>query len=68
MNEELKKLRKSIKMLEAKMEFQRENSRQMFEITQQIGQDLDDFIEVYSLEMKKIDKRFARLEKHVGLE
>ncbi|MFP4090972.1 MAG: hypothetical protein ACLFT3_11760 [Cyclobacteriaceae bacterium] len=48
MNEALEKLRKSIKMLEAKMEFQKENSRQMFEITRQIGQDLDDFIEVYS--------------------
>ena len=68
MNEELKKLRKSIKMLEAKMEFQKENTQQMFEITQQIGQDLDSFIEVYSIEMEKIDKRFARLEKHVGLE
>ena len=68
MNEELKKLRKSIKMLEAKMEFQKENTQQMFEITRQIGQDLDDFIEVYSIEMEKIDKRFARLEKHVGLE
>lgn len=68
MNEELKKLRKSIKMLEAKMEFQKENTQQMYEITRQIGQDLDDFIEVYSIEMEKIDKRFARLEKHVGLE
>ena len=68
MHEELKKLRKSIKMLEAKMEFQKENTRQMFEITRQIGQDLDDFIEVYSIEMEKIDKRFERLEKHVGLE
>ncbi|MFP4343043.1 MAG: hypothetical protein ACLFQO_21565 [Cyclobacteriaceae bacterium] len=48
MNEELKKLCKSIKMLEAKMEFQKENSRQMFEITRQIEQDLDNFIEVYS--------------------
>ena len=68
MNEELKKLRKSIKMLEAKMEFQKENSQQMFEVTRQIGQDLDNFIEVYSIEMEKIDKRFERLEKHVGLE
>lgn len=35
------------------MEFQKENTQQMFEITRQIGQDLDEFIEVYSIEMER---------------
>ncbi|MEM9833467.1 MAG: hypothetical protein AAF944_22740 [Bacteroidota bacterium] len=48
MNEELKKLRKSVKMLEAKMEFHHENAKAMKDIVEEMGSDLDAFIDVYN--------------------
>ena len=67
MNEELKKLRQSIQMLQTKMEFQRENSQAMSDIVEQMGHDLDAFITIYNDTQQRNEERLSRLESHVGL-
>ena len=68
MNEELKKLRQSLQMLQAKMEFQRENSQAMSDIVEQMGYDLDAFITIYNDTQQRNDERLSRLEKPTGLQ
>ena len=68
MNEELKKLRKSVQMLEAKMKYHHENARAMKDIVKEMGKDLDAFINVYSETQQRNEDRLERIERYVGLD
>lgn len=63
MNEELKKLRQSVQLLQANAESQRENAQAMSEIVTQMGNDLDAFIDVYTRDFASLDERITALEK-----
>ena len=68
MNEELKKLRQSVQMLQAKIEFQRENSQAISDIVEQMGHGLDAFITIYNDTQQRNEDRLSRSEKHTGLQ
>ena len=67
MNEELKKLRKSMNLAEAKIAFLKEGEDGLHDEFKNINADLDAFIDIYNETQKRNEERFERLEKHVGL-
>ena len=67
MNEELKKLRRSVNVAEAKIAFLKEGIDGLSQAFKDISTDLDAFIDIYNTTQQKNEERFTRLEKHVGL-
>ena len=67
MNEELKKLRRSVNVAEAKIAFLKEGVDGLGEAFKDISADLDDFITIYSETQQRNEERFERIEKHIGL-
>ena len=68
MEEQLKQLKNRIQLLEAKMEFQRENTVAMSGILKDMGHDVDAIITSFEEVQAKNETRFQRLEKYVGLD
>ena len=67
MEEQLKAFKKRIQLLEAKMEYQKENSAAMSQILRDMGHDIDAMIETSNQVQQRNEERFERIEKHVGL-
>ncbi len=67
MNEEIKKLRQSINTVNAKVSFLREGVVDLEKSVKDLTADLDSFIEIFVQYKEEVDKRFERIEKHVGL-
>lgn len=67
MEEEIKKLKQSINTVNAKVSFLREGVIDMEKSVKELTTDLDAFIEVFVQYRENVDKRFERIEKHVGL-
>lgn len=74
MNEELNKLRQSIRKVEtrvntvdAKVGFLRESTSELKESVRDMAVDFDAFVEVFSQYQKQVDERFDRIEKHIGI-
>lgn len=67
MNEELKKLKRSVNVAEARIAFSKEGVDGPGEAFKDISADLDDFITVYSETQQRNEERFERTEKHIGL-
>ena len=68
MNEELEKLRRSVNVAEAKIAYLKEGVDGLGQAFKDISADLDAFITVYEEVQQRNEERFARLEKHVGLD
>ena len=73
-NEQLKKIRQSINVVQAKVAFQKEAAEALQVAVEDLGHDFDGFIEVFDAVQRdhqerfsRYEERFARLEKHVGL-
>ncbi|MGB3588527.1 MAG: hypothetical protein WBA23_18415 [Tunicatimonas sp.] len=67
MNEELNKLRRSVKMLEAKSASFKEGVDGLHNAFEVFSTDLDAFINVYNETQQRNEERLNRLEKHLGL-
>ncbi len=63
MDEELKKIRRSLNVLPAKVAFQREAAEKVEEAVGDLSHDFDALDAVQSSN----EKRFKRIEKHIGL-
>ncbi|MEM6843385.1 MAG: hypothetical protein AAF632_14250 [Bacteroidota bacterium] len=64
--EELNNLRKSVNLMKAQMGYLRDHIIKLDETVQQVGDNLDSFIEVYTLDMKKVNQRLDAIEKRLG--
>ena len=67
MEEEIKKLKRSINTVNAKVGFLREGVVDLEKSVKELTTDLDAFIEVFVQYREDVNKRFDRIEKHVGL-
>lgn len=67
MEEEIKKLKRSINAVNAKVGFLREGVIDLEKSVKELTTDLDAFIEVFVQYREDVNKRFDRIEKHVGL-
>ena len=67
MEEELKKLRRSVNVAEAKTTSFKEGVDGLGEAFQDISADLDGFIEAFNAIQERNEERFKRIEKHIGL-
>ena len=67
MEEEIKKLKRSINTVNAKVSFLREGVVDLEKSVKELTTDLDAFIEVFVQYREDVNKRFERIEKHVGL-
>ena len=67
MNEELRKLRKSMDLAEAKIPFLKEGVDEVDEAFKTIDADLEAFVDVYDETQRRNEERIERLEKHVDL-
>ena len=65
--EELRKLRKSINVANAKISYLSDGFKDLKESFNSITHDLDLFIEVYETNQSDVEKRLSKLEKHLGL-
>jgi len=65
--EELRNLRKSINVANAKISYLSDGFKDLKESFESITQDLDLFIEVYETNQSDVEKRLSKLEKHLGL-
>ncbi|WKN44718.1 hypothetical protein [Tunicatimonas pelagia] len=63
--EELNKLRRSVNLMKAQMSYLRDHVIKLDETVQQVGDDLDAFIDVYTLDMKKVSQRLDAIEKRL---
>ena len=66
-NEELKKIRQSINVLQAKVSFQREAAQAVEKAVEDLSHDFDGFIEAFDAIQQRNEERFKRIEKHIGL-
>lgn len=67
MNDELKKLRRSVNVAEAKIAFLKEGVDGLSEAFKDISADLYAFITIYEDAQQRNEDRFERIEKHIGL-
>ncbi|MEM6842603.1 MAG: hypothetical protein AAF944_12830 [Bacteroidota bacterium] len=65
MNEELKKIRKSINVLQAKVAFQREASQAVEKAVGDLAEDVDSFIEAFDAIQQRNEERFRRVEQRL---
>lgn len=65
MNEELKKIRQSINVLQAKVSFQREASQAVEKAVEDLAQDMDSFIEAFDAIQQRNEERFRRVEQRL---
>lgn len=66
-NEQLKKIRQSINVLQAKVSYQREAAQAVEKAVEDLSIEFDGFIEVFSDVQQRNEERFERIEKHIGL-
>ena len=66
-NEQLKKIRQSINVLQAKVSYQREAAQAVEKAVENLSIEFDGFIEVFGDVQQRNEERFERIEKHIGL-
>lgn len=64
---QLKKIQQQFSVVNAKISYLQEGVGGLKTSLEQMGQDFNLFIDLYSRDMEKIQERFERIEKHVGL-
>ena len=67
MEEEIKKLKRSINTVNAKVSFLRDGVVDLEKSVKELTTDLDAFIDVFVQHREDVNRRFERIEKHVGL-
>ena len=66
-SEELKKIRRSINVVQAKVAFQKDAAEATQKAVEDLGHDFDSFIDAFDAVQQLNEARFTKIEKHIGL-